>query len=82
MINSALLLRIYELVEQGSLRTMPHDESFSAIEGDIQCDDLLGYQVAIINDDDEIVWACIEEEFIDESEPVEGYNFTGHSIHD
>ena len=80
MINSALLLRIYELVEDGSIRVIPHDESFDAIEGDIQCDDLLGYQVAIINDDDEIVWACIEEEFIDESEPVAGYNFTGHSI--
>lgn len=82
MINSALLLRIYELVENGSLRTMPHDESFGAIEGDIQCDDLLGYQVAIINDNDEIVWACIEEEFHDESAPVEGYNYSGHSIDD
>ena len=80
MINAALLLRIYELVEDGSIRTMPHDGSFSAIEGNIQCDDLLGYQVAIINDDDEIVWACIEEEFHDESEPVAGYDYSGHSI--
>lgn len=80
MINAALLLRIYELVEDGSIRTMPHDGSFPAIEGNIQCDDLLGYQVAIINDNDEIVWACIEEEFHDESEPVAGYDYTGHSI--
>ena len=80
MINAALLIRIYELVEEGSLKTLPHDGSFEAVEGDIQCDDLLGYQVAIIGEDDDIHWACIEEEFHDESAPVEGYNYTGHSI--
>ena len=82
MINPALLLRIYELVGDGSIKTIPHDESFPAIEGDIQCDELLGYQVAIITEDDNIHWACIEEEFHDESEPVQGYNYTGHSIDD
>ena len=80
MINAALLLRIYELVEEGSIKTIPHDCSFTASEGDIQWDDLLGYQVAIIGEGDEIHWACIEEEFHDESAPVEGYDYTGHSI--
>lgn len=79
MINAALLLRIYELVEQGILKTTPHDGS-SAIEGEVQHDDLLGYQVAILNNTDDIIWACIEEEFVDVSEPAAGYNFTGHTL--
>lgn len=79
MINAALLLRIYELVEQGVIKTMPHDGS-NAVEGEIQHDELLGYQVAILDDADNIVWACIEEEFVDVSEPIAGYNFTGHTL--
>lgn len=80
MINASLLLSIYDLVETGALRTTPHHGCSEASEGDIECDELLGYQVAILDDSGDIVWVCIEDEFIDESAPIEGYNFTGHSV--